>query len=103
MDDAQVGCTTKDKVKEKIEGMSDEELNIYLALNTSLLESRLQGDDGKLIKKMTESINLILDEREAIVDILDKRNMDREGGPHDDLKPRATSSGTSAPPTSTTS
>jgi hypothetical protein len=102
MDDAQVGCTTKDKVKEKIEGMSDEDLRIYFALNTSLLESHLRDDDGKLIKNITESIDRLLDAREAIIDLMEERNMDWEGS-YDDLKPRATSSGTSATPTSTTS
>jgi hypothetical protein len=95
MDDAQVGSTTKGKVKEKIDGMSDEKLASYDKILRRRLEQELRPVGNELIKEMTESIDHILNLREAISDLQQIRLLARV--------PRATSSGTHAPSTRTTS
>ena len=112
--DAKVGGTTTDNVKKKIEDMSDDELNSRVSDVRDLLQEQLRPDsDGLLTKFMTESIWSLINELCGLTHLRDTRarssdvarahTMISSAHSHEPNGGGATSSGTSAPSTSTTS
>ena len=114
MDGAKVGGTTEDSVKEKISDMSDDELNSRVIFLRRFLAKQLRPDpDGLLTKILTESIWSLIHELSDLTDLEDKRARSSDvAGDHTMISSAhsdepdvggATSSGTSAPSTSTAS
>ena len=114
MDGAKVGGATEDSVKEKISDMSDDELNSRVSVVRELLQEQLRPhSDGLLTKFMTESIWSLITELGDLKGLQETRARSSDvAGDHTMIslahsdEPNvggATSSGTSAPSTSTTS